>query len=75
MKIDVPSCFVVGWLCALPQDWPSGRGHPPLLSARRIGRPSAVGRLGRSSRHGDVWTTSVIFPKDVQSDNPSTDMS
>jgi hypothetical protein len=49
MKIDVPGCFAVGWLCALPQDWPFAKGRPP-----------AVGRLGRrdirTSPDDVLWT-------------------
>jgi hypothetical protein len=52
MKIDVPGYAVVGWLCVLPQEWPSARGRPPLPSAGRIGR------LGGSSGRADVQTTS-----------------
>jgi hypothetical protein len=36
MKIDVPGCFAVEWLCALPQDWPSGRCRSPGPSALAI---------------------------------------
>jgi hypothetical protein len=69
MKIDVLGCASVGWLCALPQDWPSARGCPPWSSAKRIGRPPAVGTLEPSSGRRP---SDVIFPKDVQSDNPDT---
>jgi hypothetical protein len=68
MKIDVPGYAVVGWLCVLPQEWPSARGRPPLPSAGRIGR------LGRGEVNPHQTSrrrpSDVIFPKDVQSDNP-----
>ena len=61
MKIDVPHCFVIGWLCALPQDWPSGRDYPLLPFARQIGRLSTISRLGHLSRLANVQ----MHPNDV----------
>jgi hypothetical protein len=69
MKIDVPSCFAIGWLCALPQDWPSAWGRSPGPSAGD--RPTRTfvwtrGRPGMPERR----PSDVIFPNDIQCDNP-----
>ena len=85
MEIDVTGCFAVGWLCALPQDWPSAKGRLPGLAAG--GRPPRsfipIVRqtnwqfVGSSCARTFVWTrpdgrpADVIFPQDVQSDNPA----
>jgi hypothetical protein len=59
MKIDVPGCAAVGWLCTLLQEWPSARGRPPGavhqgVSARAVHPCHPPGGLAICRRSADL---------------------
>jgi hypothetical protein len=64
MKIDVPGCAAIRWLCALPQEWPSARDRPlGAVHQEAIRRRLADSDVRLDTRTSGRRLSDVIFPK------------